>query len=133
MVDETYKAMMAGFVTPPSVQYDDRNNPYWDLLLPVRVMRMDHSIAMSAHAGTLLNGEKPVANVASAMGGFVFIVHPMIYKGEGMGSFALDCKRAIEFIYSYIPELAKAKEFPAVVGPLRSTKKGKTGPRRKKK
>lgn len=89
------KALKLTPIAPPSFPkpiYDEHNNPVWEMKLPVMVHRMDNSITMGEHWGTLTDKktDKKIGSISMAYGGFVAVVHL-----EGGIRFALDINRAI--------------------------------------
>lgn len=94
----------------PVATYNERGEPEWEALLPVTITRMDHSLGLTQHAGTIKKGEIRIADVSMALGGFAYIVHPVKYKGKGSGSFALELRGTIEFVMSMIPLMGQVEE-----------------------
>lgn len=114
----------------PEPKAGHHNNVVWDCMLPVHLIRMDHSISLHQHLGSISDSKgKLVANVSLALGGFVLQITPMVYKGHGRATFALDLHETCKLVLSLMPELGKSKEYPY---PRKEEKKPKHKPKRKK-
>ena len=64
----------------PDHKRSKNNNPTWDMYLSFEVTRMDNSITMAQHWGTLSRVGKVIADVSVVPGGFVFV---LTIKNEG--------------------------------------------------
>lgn len=111
-------------VLPPA-KLGRHNDPHWNLLANVDVCRMDHSIGMTQHVGTLKDDKgKVVANIAYPIGSFAFIVDlvkkPKGYQGAGR--IAVDCSELLKMVYGLAPGIGAEPEVAFMKGVMTGTR-----------
>jgi len=97
----------------PQARYDEHNNPYWELMLPVRVTRMDNTMALVQAVGRI-ESDKKEAEIGVAIGGLTFTLWISDKKSKkgAKRRYGINIEETLRQAFQMDDLLQKAKHYP---------------------